>query len=182
MESKSDWSEIKCENVIRLISFAMRDRGAAYSVFHDGYLENTVYNLHQASEKMLKAFLIANDLEIEKTHSINALLVSAGQVDPSILSLQKVGIGSTNMTRFAIRYRYPNWDKNDFSGVEEVLRASEFSDALYDHLQPFFGNQILEKATQYARVPWNPFKRNLDHTKDDDQPSCASVSRPTNKP
>jgi len=158
MGSKSNWSKNRTENVIRWLSVAIRDRGAANSVFYDGYLENAVYNLQQSSEKLLKAFLVANDETIDKTHEIDSLLVSAGMIDPQILRLQRVGVGSAGMTKFATRYRYPNWDKDDFAEVDEVLGASEFSDALYAYLKPFFGDEIIEMALSHSRVKSNVFE------------------------
>jgi len=158
MESRLNWKSGKTENVIRWLSIAMRDRGAANSVFHDGYFENAVYNLQQASEKLLKAFLIANDEIIDKTHEIDSLLVSAGIIDPHILHIQKVGAGSSNMTQYATRYRYPNWDKDDFSDTQEVIAATEFADALYAHLKPFFGDAILAKAFAHSRAKTNAFE------------------------
>jgi len=177
MELKSNWSKHKTENVIRWISIAIRDRGVANHLFYGDYFENAVYNLQQASEKLLKAFLVANDMEIEKTHNIDSLLVSAGMVDQSILNLKKVGSGSTKMSRFATHYRYPNWDKNDFSDVDEVIEASRFSDVLYAYLAPFFGDQILEKAVQYSRVKFNAFETGLKPEEKESE-SCLSGIRP----
>jgi len=132
-----------------------------WSIFYDGFFENAVCNLQQASEKLLKAFLVANDEIIDKTHEIDSLLVSVGIIDPGILKLHKVGTGSANMTKFATRYRYPNWDKDDFSDADEVLSASEFADALYAYLKPFFGDEILEKAQIHSRAKFNAFEAPL---------------------
>jgi len=168
MGSRSSWNEQQTENIVRWISIAIRDRGAAYHVFHGGYLENAVYNLQQASEKLLKAFLVANDIAIEKTHNIDTLLVSAGRIDHRILEMQDIGIGSATVSKFATRYRYPNWEKNDFAEADEILQTAEFSDALYAYLAPYFGAEILDKALAYARVKSNPFEENIAGTEEGD--------------
>jgi len=160
MESKSNWTDDKLEKIIRWLAIAIEDRDSAYLVFEGGRLRNTVYNLQQSAEKLLKAFLVANDAEVEKTHNIDSLLLAGVEFDIGLARFKKFGIGTTRMTAFATEYRYPNQDKKDFLDLVEVIDAAEFTDALYAYLKPFFGEEIWEKSLHHAGLKDNPFERN----------------------
>ena len=60
------------------------------------------FHCQQAVEKLLKAFLIANEKEPEKTHNLEKLLVEAGKVNSSLLD-----IDLADLTDFAVDSRYP---------------------------------------------------------------------------
>ena len=45
------------------------------------------FHFHQAAEKYLKTFIIAYDLEFEKTHNLVGLLKICSKKEPSILSI-----------------------------------------------------------------------------------------------
>jgi len=164
MESKSDWSDEKVEEIVRWLAIAIEDRRSAYAVFQDGLLKNMVYNLQQASEKLLKAFLIAHDKKIENTHNIDGLMLSAVVFNYELASLKEVGAGASRMTEFATQYRYPNMSKKDFIEPSEAIAAAEFADSLYAHLAPFFGEEILRMALNHADIKENPFNFNESNT------------------
>jgi len=160
MESKSSRTDEKLEKIIRWLAIAIEDRDSAYLVFEGGRLRNAVYNLQQSAEKLLKAFLVANDAEVEKTHNIDSLLLAGVEFDIGLAKFKKFGIGTTRMTAFATEYRYPNQDKKDFLDLVEVIDAAEFTDALYVYLKSFFDEKIWEKSLHHARLKDNPFERN----------------------
>jgi len=176
MESKSSWNEDKIEEVVRWLAIAIEDRESAWLVFEAGRLRNAVYSLQQASEKILKAFLVANNVKVDKTHNIDALLLDGVVFDIALAKFRKIGVGSTRMTAFATDYRYPNQSKKDFLDVIEVVEAAEFADAVYVHLKPFFGEDILGMALQHAGVKENPFER--DGNKDERQIADETFSAP----
>ena len=66
------------------------------------------YHAQQAAEKYLKAFLIANDVEIKniQIHDINRLLVECALINPEFEKLLNMGIGK--LTYYAVGIRYPN--------------------------------------------------------------------------
>jgi len=158
MDSKSSWTKNKRTEIVRWLAIAVKDRGLAGVAVQAGFLENAVYSLHQSAEKLLKAFLFAHDAAIEKTHSIDALLISAALIDHEFLTLKNVGVGSTRMSELATYYRYPNLDRNDTAELDEVAQAVQFVDALYGHLKSFFGAALWADAVQHAQQAVNPFE------------------------
>lgn len=60
------------------------------------------FHFHQAAEKYLKAFIIANNLEFEKTHNLIALLKSSGKIEPALSPL----LEECEFLNY-ILYRYP---------------------------------------------------------------------------
>jgi len=180
MQSKSSWSNEKIEEIVRWLAIAMEDRRGAYMVFQDGLFKKMVYDLQQASEKLLKAYLVANDEKVEKTHNIDALMLSAAFFDHGLTRFSKVGVGTSRMTEFATQYRYPNMSKKDFLEPLEAISAVEFTDALYDHLKPFFGEQILEMALNHAGLKNNPFS--LPNEKDENSDQNGRLQVKHNRP
>jgi HEPN domain-containing protein len=60
------------------------------------------FHCQQAVEKFLKAFLIANEVEIKKTHNIEFLLSECGEIDSDF-----AGIEPKNLSDFGVDVRYP---------------------------------------------------------------------------
>ena len=55
----------------------------------DNFYPQICFHFHQASEKYLKSFVVAYDLEFEKTHSLMNLLMTCSSKDASLLSLME---------------------------------------------------------------------------------------------
>jgi HEPN domain-containing protein len=55
----------------------------------DNFYPQICFHLHQAAEKYLKSFVVAYDLEFEKTHSLMSLLMTCSSMDASLLSLME---------------------------------------------------------------------------------------------
>ena len=85
------------------------------------------YHAQQAAEKYLKAFLIANDIEIKniQIHDIDRLLVECTLINPEFEKLSNMGIGK--LTDYAVGIRYPNdydlYDNFNMPAAEETNNA-----------------------------------------------------------
>jgi HEPN domain-containing protein len=55
----------------------------------NNYYAQICFHFHQASEKYLKSYIVAYDLEFEKTHNLIQLLTICSSQDSEILSLMK---------------------------------------------------------------------------------------------
>lgn len=66
------------------------------------------FHAQQAAEKYMKAFLIWLDIEFQKTHDVEDLVVVASKKDPSILELKDSG---AELSAFAVEARYPEFDE-----------------------------------------------------------------------
>jgi len=161
MESKSNWSKTKRNEIMRWIAIASIDRETAKIAILINQTGKAVYDLQQSAEKLLKAFLFANDIPVKKTHDIQNLILLAIDADPTIQKIHAVGVGADEMAKFATFYRYPNVEMIDFAESHETVGAIEFVDALYNHLKPFFGDEIIKDALAHGRLPVNPFEDDL---------------------
>jgi HEPN domain-containing protein len=70
---------------------AEEDLNFASSNLQEGnsYYAQICFHFHQASEKYLKSYIFAYDLEFEKTHNLIQLLTICSSQNPEILSLMK---------------------------------------------------------------------------------------------
>ena len=81
---------------------------------HNEILPSDVVCFHaqQAVEKYLKAYLVANDIEISKElqiHDINKLIKECIKISQEFESLLNIGVGK--LTFYAVENRYPtNYD------------------------------------------------------------------------
>ncbi len=60
------------------------------------------FHCQQALEKFLKAFLIANNIEIKRTHNIEYLLVECSEIDKEFAN-----IDPKELSDFGVDVRYP---------------------------------------------------------------------------
>ncbi len=97
------------------------------------------YHAEQAAEKYLKAFLVANDIEIKKfqIHDIDRLLVECASIDPEFEKLSNMGIGK--LTDYGIEIRYPSdydlYDNINMPSVEETKKAIFLSKTVVNFVQ-----------------------------------------------
>jgi HEPN domain-containing protein len=66
-------------------------------------LDNACFHCQQAIEKYLKAFLIYNGIDIEKTHNIVFLLNECAVFNPVFATIDPL-----NINAYAVRGRYPD--------------------------------------------------------------------------
>ncbi len=72
------------------------------------------FHCQQAVEKLLKAYLIANDVHVRRTHNIEYLLAQCTQFDPTFAE-----INPQNLSDFSVEIRYP--DDMYIPSDEEVI-------------------------------------------------------------
>lgn len=87
----------------------------------DLFYEDLCFQLQQAAEKAIKAYLIFNNVEPRRTHSFKILLLQAGQIEkiPEEIAYAIV------LEDYAVQTRYPG----DYTPVseEEYLEALKIS-------------------------------------------------------
>jgi HEPN domain-containing protein len=66
-------------------------------------LDNACFHCQQAVEKCLKAYLIYNGIDIERTHNIESLLNQCADFDPVFETIDPLDI-----TAYAVQGRYPD--------------------------------------------------------------------------
>lgn len=62
------------------------------------------FHAQQAAEKYLKAYLVSKDVEPEKTHKIERLLLKCMTFDATFSALKNTDI----LTEYAVEFRYPD--------------------------------------------------------------------------
>ena len=65
-------------------------------------ISSVCFHCQQATEKFLKAFLVANEVKIKKTHNIEFLLSECEEIDHEFSE-----IDSKNLSDFGVDVRYP---------------------------------------------------------------------------
>jgi len=98
--------DVKMEFVRDWARKAESDFRTAQHLFSGGvdYVDGTTFHAQQAAEKYLKAFLVWHQIEISKTHNIEALLKLAETGDAEI---PEVLAEATDLTPYGVEYRYP---------------------------------------------------------------------------
>lgn len=66
-------------------------------------LDNACFHCQQAIEKCLKAYLIYNEFDIQKTHDIIALLAQCSNFDTEFSTIDPL-----NINAYAVQGRYPD--------------------------------------------------------------------------
>ncbi len=82
--------------------------------------DSICFHCQQAVEKLLKAFLIQNEVEFKRTHSLEYLIKLCSEIDKDFLILYDI---TGSLTNYAIEVRYPD----DFytPSKEEAEKAIE---------------------------------------------------------
>ena len=74
------------------------------------------FHAHQAVEKLLKAFLVAHDVEFEKTHDLGILLDRCREIDQEFEELNE----------YAVSARYPGlWEEYPAEEAEGALASAK---------------------------------------------------------
>lgn len=92
----------------------------------DLFYEDLCFQLQQAAEKAIKAYLIFNNIEPRKTHSFKTLLLQASQIERNLEKL----VNAITLEDYAVQTRYPG----DYTPVskEEYLEALEIACAIVE--------------------------------------------------
>jgi len=85
---------------------ATHDIKAAEKLAHisDPVLDVAIYHCQQGAEKAIKGFLVFHDQQFEKTHDIEQLLTSAGDIDKNMLRWIEAG---EYLSPYVSLFRYP---------------------------------------------------------------------------
>ena len=84
-------------------------------------LEVIGFHCQQAVEKHLKAFLVQQGIEPDRTHDLLFLLQSCLSIDPSLEDLKET---CAKLTDFAVRSRYPLRRKLDEVDIGDCVAAA----------------------------------------------------------
>ena len=89
-------------------------------------LDTAAYHCQQASEKVIKGFLVFHNVRFEKSHDIVLLVTQASDIDPEFSDCLDA---ARLLTPLAVEYRYPG----DYLEPElhEYQEASEAAHKLY---------------------------------------------------
>jgi len=80
------------------------------------------FHAQQAAEKYMKAYLIWLNIEFQKTHDIEDLVVIASKKDPSILKLKDSG---AELSSFAVEVRYPEFEEPSLVDTKIAVEVAE---------------------------------------------------------
>ena len=85
--------------------------------------EGICFHCQQAVEKYLKAYLVYNNKEINKTHDISELLKDCKNVDNVFSKLEKLNID--DMTNYAVIVRYDDIIEPSGEDAKEAISIAE---------------------------------------------------------
>jgi len=80
------------------------------------------FHAQQSAEKYMKAYLIWLDIEFQKTHDIEDLVVVASKKDPSILKFKDSG---AELSVFAVEARYPEFEEPSFIDTKNAVEIAK---------------------------------------------------------
>lgn len=92
-------------------------------------LDTVCFHAQQCAEKYIKAYLVFNNIEFEKTHDISDLLALASTVDKSFLTLLDEG---KKLTPYAVEVRYPMLFEE--ITLQEAKEAVEIAEKIKRHV------------------------------------------------
>jgi len=106
------------------IELALHDASTANLIRdHGGYPDIGIYHLHQATEKLLKATILAGGGALPKIHALDALATIAAESWPEVAALARY---ISSLDRFLPRLRYPHGtsiNAADFQSCHESYEA-----------------------------------------------------------
>lgn len=80
------------------------------------------FHAQQAGEKYIKAYLVFQETEFPKTHSLEDLLLLASRKDPSFLKLIE---DAATLTPYAVEIRYGESGEPLFEDAKKVVKIAE---------------------------------------------------------
>ena len=85
--------------------------------------EGICFHCQQAVEKYLKAYLVFNNKEINKTHDISELLKDCKNIDKAFSELEKINID--DITNYAVIVRYDDIIEPSAEDAKEAISIAE---------------------------------------------------------
>ncbi|MEQ1751793.1 MAG: HEPN domain-containing protein [Prosthecobacter sp.] len=92
-------------------------------------LDTVVYHCQQAAEKVMKAFLVSEDISILKTHDVGKLVQLASANNACFATLQTI---ADAITPFATEFRYPADDEAPMPSAQQAAEALAAARRIYD--------------------------------------------------
>ena len=86
------------------------------------FTEIICFHAQQAGEKYIKAYLVWQEIEFPKTHSVEDLLLLATQKDPSFQTLIEE---ATFLTPFAVEIRYAEFEEPLFEDAKKAVGIAQ---------------------------------------------------------
>lgn len=86
------------------------------------FTEIICFHAQQAGEKYIKAYLVWQEIEFPKTHSVEDLLLLATQKDPSFQTLIEK---ATFLTPFAVEIRYAEFEEPLFEDAKKAVGIAQ---------------------------------------------------------
>ncbi len=89
---------------------------------YEPFTEIICFHAQQAGEKYIKAYLVWQEIEFPKTHSVEDLLLLATQKDPSFQTLiEKAAF----LTPFAVEIRYAEFEEPLFEDAKKAVGIAQ---------------------------------------------------------
>jgi HEPN domain-containing protein len=89
------------------------------------YFDTAIYHCQQMAEKVVKGWLVYNDISFEKTHDLRLLVTLAAEIEPKFNSWLDA---AEQITPYATAYRYPG----EVLEPEEFLQVFKATSAFYE--------------------------------------------------
>lgn len=99
------------------------------------FLEDLCFELQQCAEKSIKAVLVYSEIEIPRSHNIGELLNLI--LDNTSIEIPQEVKKATQLTVYAVKTRYPNWN---VISAKEYEKAREVAENTYS-----WAKEIIEK-------------------------------------
>lgn len=91
------------------------------------YFDTAIYHCQQLVEKVVKGWLVYNDIPFEKTHDLRLLVTQASDIEPKFNAWLDV---AEQVSPYATAYRYPGEVLEPTE--EEYLQAFKAASAFYE--------------------------------------------------
>lgn len=111
---------------------AHSDLKSAQILFKEDVYDTSCFHSQQAVEKILKAFLIEGDMEIQKTHDLVKLIDDCSKINSSFECLRN---SVSKINSYAIDARYPTGHEiNKEESLEALNEAERIMDIVNGNL------------------------------------------------
>lgn len=123
----------KTDLVVAWVRAAQDDLGSAAKLVEGEtiYPGTALYHCQQCAEKSLKAFLLLNDIEFEKTHNLSVLVEMCADKNPGFRQLAQY---AETLTPYATLYRYP--EEIEPAELDQAVKAIEMAKAFLVFVTP----------------------------------------------
>lgn len=108
----------KVELIQKWLHKAENDLGSAQACAEKGFYDTATFHCQQTAEKAVKGFLTAYDIEFEKTHDLEKLMVQGQQVNQAWAEYM---VAARMITPYAVLARYPDEEEPTSDDYAKLL-------------------------------------------------------------